>query len=169
MKKEVIYGEKPVNPNPEYVELTLKDDGKLDINLCGEVWHLIMKDINRYEEFKAEVLKAIKEIKGGGDDIGYLTDFIQSQDWHDEYVDFDCPACDTEVLVTIDEIDDYVKEVSARLICAIEGECDAKDMFKYKIKPDNPFDGFSPEYWTGVMATLNWITMGSEKHDPEPQ
>ena len=169
MKKEVIYGEKPVNPNPEYVELTLKDDGKLDINLSGSVWHLIMKDASRYDEFKAEVLKAIEEIKADGDTIDYLTDYIQSEDWHNEYVDYDCPACDTEVLVTIDEIDDYVKEVSARLTYVTEGECDAADMFKYKINPNKPLGGFSLEYWTGVMATLNWITMGSEKHDPEPQ
>lgn len=169
MKKEVIYGEKPENPNPEYVELTIKDDGKLDIDLCGSVWHLIMKDINKYDEFKEEVLKAIKEIKKSGDEIGSLTDFIQSQDWHDEYVDFDCPAYDTEILVDIDEIDDYVKEVSARLMYTIEGECDAQKMFKYKINPQNPLGNFSFEYWTGVMATLNWITMGSEKHDIEPQ
>ena len=65
-------------------------------------------------------------------------------------------------MVSVDEIDDYIKEVSARLTFFIEGKCDAEDMFRYKINPKKPFGNYSYEYWAGVMSALNWITMGSE-------
>lgn len=171
MKNELIYGQKPDMETANYVELTIKDENKLDviIGYKGEptVWHLIMKNPDKYEAFKAELIKAADECE---DDIGELNDLIQAEDIHDDYeLEYDCPAQDTAILVSMDEIDDYIKEVSARLILFIEGECNSEDMFKYKINPKKPFGTYSYEYWAGVMSVLNWITMGSEKHDVEPQ
>lgn len=54
-------------------------------------------------------------------------------------LEYDCPAQDTAILVSMDEIDDYIKEVSARLTFFIEGECESEDMFKYKINPKEAF------------------------------
>ena len=171
MKNELIYGQKPDMETANYVELTIKDENKLDvvIGYKGEptVWHLIMKNPDKYEAFKAELIKAIDECEDG---IWELNDLIQAEDIHDDYeLEYDCPAQDTAILVSMDEIDDYIKEVSARLTLFIEGECDSEDMFKYKINPKKPFGTYSYEYWAGVMSVLNWITMGSEKHDVEPQ
>jgi len=171
MKNELIYGQKPDMESANYVELTLKDENKLDVTIgfMGEltVWHLIMKNPSKYETFKAELKAACAEC---GDDTCDLNDFIQAQDIHDNYeLEYDCPAQDTAILVSMDEIDDYIKEVSARLTLFIEGKCESEDMFKYKINPKKPFGNYSYEYWAGVMSTLNWITMGSEKHDVEPQ
>lgn len=171
MKNELIYGQKPDMETANYVELTIKDENKLDvvIGYKGEptVWHLIMKNPDKYEAFKAELIKAIDECEDG---IWELNDLIQAEDIHDDYeLEYDCPAQDTAILVSMDEIDDYIKEVSARLTLFIEGECDSEDMFKYKINPKKPFSTYSYEYWAGVMSVLNWITMGSEKHDVEPQ
>lgn len=171
MKNEIIYGQKPDMESANYIELTLKDENKLDVSIGykGEptVWHLIMKNPDKYEAFKAELIKAVDECE---DDIWELNDLIQAEDIHDDYeLEYDCPAQDTAILVSMDEIDDYIKEVSARLTLFIEGECDSEDMFKYKINPKKPFDNYSYEYWAGVMSVLNWITLGSEKHDVEPQ
>ena len=171
MKNEIIYGQKPDMESANYIELTLKGENKLDVSIGykGEptVWHLIMKNPDKYEAFKAELIKAIDECEDG---IWELNDLIQAEDIHDDYeLEYDCPAQDTAILVSMDEIDDYIKEVSARLTLFIEGECDSEDMFKYKINPKKPFGTYSYEYWAGVMSVLNWITMGSEKHDVEPQ
>lgn len=171
MKNELIYGQKPDMETANYVELTIRDKNKLDviIGYKGEptVWHLIMKNPDKYEAFKAELIKSADECE---DDIWELNDLIQAEDIHDDYeLEYDCPAQDTAILVSMDEIDDYIKEVSARLTLFIEGECESEDMFKYKINPKKPFGNYSYEYWSGVMSALNWITMGSEKHDVEPQ
>lgn len=171
MKNEIIYGQKPDMESANYIELTLKDENKLDVSIGykGEptVWHLIMKNPDKYEAFKAELIKAVDECEDG---IWELNDLIQAEDIHDDYeLEYDCPAQDTAILVSMDEIDDYIKEVSARLTLFIEGKCDSEDVFKYKINPKKPFGTYSYEYWAGVMSVLNWITMGSEKHDVEPQ
>lgn len=171
MKNELIYGQKPDMETANYVELTIKDENKLDviIGYKGEptVWHLVMKNPDKYEAFKTELIKAVDECEDG---IWELNDLIQAEDIHDDYeLEYNCPAQDTAILVSMDEIDDYIKEVSARLTLFIEGECNSGDMFKYKINPKNPFGNYSYEYWAGVMSALNWITMGSEKHDVEPQ
>lgn len=171
MKNELIYGQKPDMETANYVELTIKDENKLDviIGYKGEptVWHLVMKNPDKYEAFKAELIKAADECEDG---IWELNDLMQAEDIHNDYeLEYDCPAQDTAILVSMDEIDDYIKEVSARLILFIEGECNSEDMFKYKINPKKPFGTYSYEYWAGVMSVLNWITMGSEKHDVEPQ
>lgn len=171
MKNEIIYGQKPDMESANYIELTLKGENKLDVSIGykGEptVWHLIMKNPDKYEAFKAELINAVDECEDG---IWELNNLIQAEDIHDDYeLEYDCPAQDMAILVSMDEIDDYIKEVSARLTLFIEGECESEDMFKYKINPEKPFDNYSYEYWAGVMSVLNWITMGSEKHDVEPQ
>lgn len=171
MKNEIIYGQKPDMESANYIELTLKGENKLDVSIGykGEptVWHLIMKNPDKYEAFKAELINAVNECEDG---IWELNDLIQAEDVHNDYeLEYDCPAQDTAILVSMDEIDDYIKEVSARLTLFVEGECESEDMFKYKINPKKPFDNYSYEYWAGVMSALNWITMGSEKHDVEPQ
>lgn len=171
MKNEIIYGQKPDMESANYIELTLKGKNKLDVSIGykGEptVWHLIMKNPDKYEAFKAELIKAVSECE---DDIWELNDLIQAEDVHNDYeLEYDCPAQDTAILVSMDEIDDYIKEASARLTLFIEGKCESEDMFKYKINPNKPFGNYSYEYWAGVMSALNWITMGSEKHDVEPQ
>lgn len=117
MKNELIYGQKPDMETANYVELTIRDKNKLDviIGYKGEptVWHLIMKNPDKYEAFKAELIKSADECE---DDIWELNDLIQAEDIHDDYeLEYDCPAQDTAILVSMDEIDDYIKEVSARL------------------------------------------------------
>lgn len=181
MKKEVIYGIKPADPNPTFVELTLKDDNKLDINICYEgdenVWHLIMKNPDKYQAFKDEL---IKEANQSPDEIWMLNEFVDGQDVHDNYeLDFDCPAQNTKVLVSMDEIDDYIEEVENRLEVMYTNEGCLTDLSDkpqyvidalchlYNIDPKQPLDNFSDDYWCGVLATLRWITMGSEKHDSQ--
>ena len=173
MKTEVIFGQKPINPDSSYIELKL-DGNKLQVDLCNEgahsVWHLIMNDVSKYDALKEEFAKAAKEIFAEAGDIGYFIDVIQGQDIHDDYdLEYDVPANDTAILVSLEEIDEYVKEVSARLLCEFEGSCNQADAIKFKINPKKPLGDYSYDYWAGVMSTLNWITMGSEKHDTEPQ
>jgi hypothetical protein len=171
MKNEIIYGQKPDMESANYIELTLKDENKLDVSIGykGEptVWHFIMKNPDKYEAFKTELINAVDECEDG---IWKLNDLIQAEDIHDDYeLEYDCPAQDTAILVSMDEIDDYISEVSSRLTFYIEGECSGVDMFKHKIDPRKPLGNYSYDYWAGVMSVLNWITMGSEKHDTEPQ
>lgn len=60
MKNEIIYGQKPDMESANYIELTLKGENKLDVSIGykGEptVWHLIMKNPDKYEAFKAELI-----------------------------------------------------------------------------------------------------------------
>lgn len=181
MKNELIYGQKPDMESANYVELTLKDENKLDITIgfMGEpiVWHLIMKNPSKYEAFKAELKAACTDC---GDDTCDLNDFIQAQDIHDNYeLEFDCPAQDTAILVTMQEIDDYINEVETRLEvqCHNEGcltglSGQSKEVINAichlnNINLKNPLGSFSDDYWRGVLATLRWITMGSNKHDSQ--
>jgi hypothetical protein len=86
MKNELIYGQKPDMETANYVELTIRDKNKLDviIGYKGEptVWHLIMKNPDKYEAFKAELIKSADECE---DDIWELNDLIQAEDIHDDY------------------------------------------------------------------------------------
>lgn len=169
MKSEIIYGKK-TNPT-SYIEFTLNDNGRLDICINWvkqkSVWHLIMKDPTKYEAFKKEMIEDIEKYP---DELWWVNDFVQAEDIHEKYgLSFDIPATDTDIYVSIEAIDEYIEEVSARLTYYIEGKCDAKRMFRYRIDPKKPLGGFSFDYWNGVMATLNWLTTGGEKHDSEPQ
>ena len=69
MKNEIIYGQKPDMESANYIELTIKDENKLDVSIGykGEptVWHLIMKNPDKYEAFKAELIKAVDECEDG--------------------------------------------------------------------------------------------------------
>lgn len=166
MKTELIYGHKP-NSTASYVEITRKDNNKIDVDICynnaPSVWHLVMNNPDKYEEFKRDLLD---EANKATDGIWELNDFIQC--CIDDYdIEYDSPAHDTEVLVSIEEIDEYIEEVSTRLDFCREGHAKAEKMFRHKIDPTNPLGYYSMDYWLGVMATLNWITMGSEKHDSE--
>lgn len=169
MKNELIYGQKPDITSATYVELNRKEDNKLDVIISVEgnltTWHLIMKNPDKYEAFKAALIDEISEYS-----IEWINDTIQGQDIHDDYeLEYDCPAQDTAILVSMDEIDDYISEVSTRLTFYIEGKCFGVDLLKHKIDPRKPLGNYSYDYWAGVMSALNWITMGGEKHDVEPQ
>lgn len=169
MKSEIIYGQKPDIESMSYIELTLKDDNKLDVKIVLKedttVWHLIMKDMTKYEAFKENLIEWVTEF---ADDLFAINDFIQAEDIHEIYnLEYDVPAQDTQILVSIDEIDDYIDEVSTLLQYCIEGCANGAKMFEHEINPINPLGNHSLDYWLGVMATLNWITMGGEKHDAE--
>lgn len=170
MINEVIYGEKPINPNASYVELIRKDDTKLDVDICcegfHEVWHLILKNKNYYEPFRDALIQDLKDY-GEEEGVLILIDSVQAQDYHEQWIDYDEPACNTNILVSMDEIDDYIEEVSSRLEYYCEGHTFGGAVIKYNIDFRKPLGNYSVDYWRGVLATLHWITMGDDKHDSE--
>lgn len=181
MKNELIYGQKPDMESANYIELTLKDENKLDVSIGykGEptVWHFIMKNPDKYEAFKAELINAVDECEDG---IWELNDLIQAVDIHDDYeLEYDCPAQDTTILVTMKEINDYINEVETRLEVQYQNEgCltglsgQSEEIINATCHLNNiefkkPLGNFSKDYWRGILATLRWITMGGEKHDSQ--
>lgn len=182
MKNEVIYGEKPINANASYVELIRKDDNKLTVDICIEgshsVCNLVLKDESCYEPFKAALIQDLNDcVDEYG--IGILIDAVQAMDYHEKWIDYDDPAWNTEVCVSMDEIDEYISEVETRLLVHYERSdllTDLSDKPATEIKQlckdnnvqyNDVLDGESEDYWRGVLATLRWITMGSEKHDSD--
>ena len=170
MTNEVIYGEKPINPDASYVELRRKDDTKLDVDICYEgshnVCHLILKNKNYYEPFRDALIQDLKDY-GEEEGVMILINSVQAQDYHEQWVDYDMPAWDTNILVSMNEIDNYIEEVSSRLEYYCEGHTFGGTVMKYNIDLKQPLGKYSVDYWRGVMATLNWITCGDEKHNSE--
>lgn len=183
MKTEVIFGQKPINPDSSYIELKL-DGNKLQVDLCNEgthsVWHLIMNDVSKYDALKEEFTKAAKEIFAEAGDIGYFIDVIQGQDIHDNYdLEYDNPSCDTDVLVSMEDIDKYIEEVETRLIVHYTQDglwTDISDKSETEINvmcracgvnPRKPLEHISEDWWRGVLATLRWITTNDTKFDDD--
>lgn len=182
MKTEVIYGEKPINPNASYAELIRKDDNKLTVDICcngkHSVCNLVLKDESYYEPFKEALIQDLNDY-AEDEGIGTLIDSVQSMDYHEKWINYDSPAWDTDILVSMDEIDDYIREVETRLIVHYDNSnlaTDISDMSKEEIKQlckednveyNNVLGGKSEDYWCGVLATLRWITNGDTKFDDD--
>lgn len=193
MRNDIVWGVKCDNPSCQYVELILDDDGRLTVDIhlgeddCNK-WHLIMQDPSKYDDFKAFMLEEFEFEFDGKDktkieEVGnFFNDFIQWQDVHDLYIDYD-PDADfkmrskDEILEYMDEACDRVwlvrkqsmfcnmldgtesiqADVLGQCLKAIDEVCE-----KYNIDFQEPVSDWDYGYWSGILAALRWVT-GDEK------
>lgn len=181
IKSEIIYGQKPLFPDRSYVELVRKDNNKLDLihSIKGNVYthHYVLKDASYYEPFKAFILQMVDPNESDEENVIGIAEGGTVEDAF-EWVDYDNPAWDTTLAVEINELDRYLFEAETRLEIHYykegyyfqdlddKSEGEIINLCNFSgINYNKPLDGYSTDYWEGVVSTLRYLTLADEgKH-----
>ena len=184
--EQIVYGAKSGNcTTDKYVLISMHEDGSnhIYINFTDSghacVYHFIIKDPNKYEEFVNGFSKRIAKCKTV-DDIEFK--FNNIDDFIYQYLD-DYPEYEFEMR-TEDEISEYMNEACDRvwlirkqnMFCnmlmglesidanILDGCNKAIDEVckKYDIDFQEPVSDWNYGYWSGILSALRWV-MGEEK------
>ena len=187
MTRDVIYGTKGERPGyGQFVEIFVFDeDNHLGIDWTNDghatIYHFLIKNKDEYEDFKNELKTILKDCSDIAEAHRALNAYLDSEyadDFLEEYPEYE------QEMRTKDEIYEYMDEALERVwlvrrqnhVCrlllgeesinldilvgmnkAIDEVCE-----KYNIDFQEPVSDWDYGYWSGILATLRWVT-GDEK------
>ena len=187
-REDVIYGNKTGDyAKDSYVEVRLLDEfNGLRIayqhNGRGCTWFFLLKEIDKYDEFKDGLHKLVCQAKNIDEAYDILIDYIES-DCVYEYLD-DEPEYEEPPMRTKEEMLEYMDEAYDRVwlvrtqdmfMGILDGTESIRDDVlggclkavdtackKYDIDFKEPVSDWDYGYWSGILAALRWVT-GDEK------